>query len=79
MRSPRLQEAYVAQLQRLPRLKFFGFDRRAPDELKADGTARSRSALEYRALGSIGVGVPSLEEAVAITVDVSEGTFFRLG
>lgn len=41
--------------------------------LDAKGQRTSRAAIEFDALAKVGVGCPSLESAVAICLDVSQG------
>lgn len=80
-----VQNEYAAMLAKFVNLKFFAWDRRAgrADPVRPDpvppitinsSSAPSRLKLEYEALSALGRAVPSLQESVAITQDVSEGS-----
>lgn len=75
---PRLresQDAYLPVLSRFRSLRFFAFDRRSPPPVDHEGhpMLARQSRLEYDALSQLVRACPSLQEAVAIVSDVSEG------
>ncbi|BGP54417.1 hypothetical protein JCM8202_000851 [Rhodotorula sphaerocarpa] len=69
-------DAYLPVLSRFRSLRFFAFDRRSPPPLDHEGQPipARQSRLEYDALSQLVRACPSLQEAVAIVSDVSEGT-----
>ncbi|KAK4700502.1 hypothetical protein P7C70_g5743, partial [Phenoliferia sp. Uapishka_3] len=63
-------EAYIDQLTKLKHLKFYASDRQSPNPQRLD-----QMQVEYDSLSKVGKAVDSLETAVAILLDVSQGAF----
>jgi hypothetical protein len=73
------QDEYLSPLSKFPKLSFFAWDLRTPQiSLSLGEPLKKRLELEYDTLSALGRAMPKLEEAVAITEDVSEGEFCAL-